>query len=865
MRIIITRILALSFVSISTAKAAPPPNDNILKAVILAGNCSAYGTEHDLSAATPAATDPMINNQSAGKTLWFCFPAPVVFGVLRCEIKTSTATGTVRCYRFMDPDNPAGTLVSAANAISFSGNQEFTAHVSQPQGGLMVMVSGTGKFQIRHRFASTDTPNDFPADAIDLTGERGTVTGDNTMATTSSDEPQLPAFAPTCANTVWYKWTPGFSGTAYVDTNFSYLSGQPMTSPDGGPVGMHVTVVSVFHGPLNALVYDAHDYYGGFGSNSRVSFVAVAGTTYTIGVSTNGGNAPGNYILNYYRGNSGGEISVITPQGSSSQYLAEGTGSVKAIVRRRYAADVTAFCALATADHTAKATLDYNGFNTTATFANDQSDQQWQREYSVTILQDAVYEGTEYFRFTASNPSANATLGTLSSAYFYIEDDDQQPTTSLVGPPDDLYVSENESRLWVPIRRNSNTTTEEELNQYKIGGTAELVHDFTLYPGAVLHANESESKVAFDVTNDNVFEADETVMVAVTGGASYRVTIQDDDLYIPTQGRLTTALTYADNARKGVFFATVSAVGVVTGKFIAVGKTVPVTGRLDTRGKLVVPLILPGRAACFYLTLEAQDNKGAFKITLLDGATSKLDTARGVMQSFSPVVNPCPLAGTYTVYGPGDANVECSTAASTKVDASGNVVMAGKIYDGTPYTASGYVDKDGYAGVLAALYAGKGCVALDGLLPVNLNQTTGVEMTVNRPARTGSQAVAPPFVMSSVGIATRYTPPAKNSYALPVWNMGTGRATLTGMSLANMITKNLAISSSNVITAPADAEQLKLKVTPATGVFTGSIIIPGTVKPVPVFGVLSQAGMSSLGKGWFFNGYYGGGVRLTGT
>ena len=74
-------------------------------------------------------------------------------------------------------------------------------------------------------------------------------------------------------------------------------------------------MISVFRGPLSGPIFVTSDANNGFGPNSRATFTATAGTTYTIGVSTLAGKSTGAFILNYYRGNSGGEIFLTTGAG----------------------------------------------------------------------------------------------------------------------------------------------------------------------------------------------------------------------------------------------------------------------------------------------------------------------------------------------------------------------------------------------------------------------------------------------------------------------------------------------------------------------------------------------------------------------
>jgi hypothetical protein len=124
--------------------------------------------------------------------------------------------------------------------------------------------------------------NDDFANAQTLTNSSGTVTGANGAATKQAGEPNHSGY--TGGASVWYQWTAPFTGTATIDTFGSKFD----------------TVLAVYTGvAVNSLTHVAsnNEYYPVH--QSRVSFEAVAGTTYRIAVD--GYNAETGPITLHYQ------------------------------------------------------------------------------------------------------------------------------------------------------------------------------------------------------------------------------------------------------------------------------------------------------------------------------------------------------------------------------------------------------------------------------------------------------------------------------------------------------------------------------------------------------------------------------------
>jgi Calx-beta domain len=863
-----TLILTLSLLSLTAAQATAPANDRIENAIKLSGNYNKI-TSQDLTLATADVMDPLLSGASAGKTLWYAFPYFPAVGTLQFTISSTTAVGSATIFIALDRDNPRGSL-RQVNTSAITNGQTMTISTAFNGQPLYLMLAGTGQCGVTQRLEST--LYDFPASARALTGNFGSVSLNNETATNTADEPALPSGASSMTNIIWCKWTPTVTGQVSFDTNFSYPSGSPVYPGTFEPT-LHQTQIALYlstsGGSSESLVPLTYDDSSGYGTiNSRLSSLLVSGNTYYIAIGTRNGES-GHIRLQYYRHNTPSQIYFESNiVGASS----EGGGSQLIIIRRRYASYSTASCTLATSNDSATAGSDYTSLSTTINFTNPDvwSDGQtpWQTKVFVPLTQDSLVEAQyERVNVALSNISVGSIFGNISSAYFDILDDEIGSTGFLQHPVSLFRIRENGGKLHIPVIRKSVGVNDFiELYQTWIEGSATSPEDFSI-TYSYLYADETSTTLYFEPMNDDVFEGEKWAKVRVSGVmGTYTVVIEDDDPYIPVAGRLTTSVGYANGTRQAVLYGTVSSLGVISGKLNLVGQSLPFTGKFDSRGKFETLLAPKGRST-LHLTLAAQDHLGHVKVSLIDSATNNSQSAEAMIQNFG-TTNPCPLAGLFTVntnvaQSDGSNPVFCLYAASCKVGVSGTAIFTGRLFDGTAFTASGYVDGEAQVAASATLYRGLGFIGFRGEMPLTAGTTNTLTTALNRPARANDPAKFGAVAVATFGNCVRYTPPAAGTQIIEAWAGGTGKATLEGKPLANNLTKALTISTKNVIATPLDAVKLKLSVVPATGMFSGSFVLPGTTKVLPIFGALSDLpGMNGIGRGFFFDGKSGGLITL---
>jgi hypothetical protein len=466
-----------------------------------------------------------------------------------------------------------------------------------------------------------------------------------------------------------------------------------------------------------------------------------------------------------------------------------------------------------------------------------------------------------------NTPAGSATLGAVSSGSFFLVDDENPGTVTANGfrlASRTIRMSERDGVARNTIIRTTSAGSSMELIM-SMGDNSDEMKGIDLeLSSAYISADDEYAELLVSIRNDTVFERDKTfeIVLSTSPQLSFDVIIEDDDPYLPIAGRLNAKLTYNYSARSANCFATISRTGAITGKLSIVGQTQPFKSQLDTRGKAVITIAPVGQPSML-LTLQATDAEGGFDLSLTDGTTNSTSSTKSVLQNYAAVVNPCPEMGRYTYASYGSTPIDVVTAATVKVDVLGNAVIAGRAFEGTAYTAFGYVDGAAQLTAMATLYGGRGCIAFGGYLPLSAGELGGLTVLINRPARAGDATKLGAYVQSTSGTVCRYSAPASGKRALDSWSSGSGKATLTGAGWMAMFSKSLSISTQNVITAPVDAEKLKLTLSPSTGIFTGSVILPGTNKVLPIFGALIDLPTTNgYGQGFFFNGLKGGKIVI---
>ncbi|MCU7846047.1 MAG: thrombospondin type 3 repeat-containing protein [Candidatus Thiodiazotropha sp. (ex Monitilora ramsayi)] len=234
-----------------------------------------------------------------------------------------------------------------------------------------------------------------------------------------------------------------------------------------------------------------------------------------------------------------------TLQFSGNSYtVAENGTSILITVSRTGGSFGTVSVDFATSDATATATEDYTANSGTLTFL----DSEISKTFSVSILNDADYEGDEIVLLSLSNP-VGTTIGTIDSAELTIQEDDPiPPAGSLQFSGSSYLVDENTAtgQVVLTVVRTGGDFDAVSVDYSVSDSSAVDGEDYTAvtgtlnYPDGVITAD-----IVVPILDDTTYEGDETFIVslstvvgAVLGTPSMAtVTIVEDDP-LPPAGSL---------------------------------------------------------------------------------------------------------------------------------------------------------------------------------------------------------------------------------------------------------------------------------------------------------------------------------------
>ena len=253
-------------------KLAPPPvNDELADATTLTG-ATATATGTNVGADTE---DGEPTAGGGGSTVWWRWTSTDRRLV---TVDTCASTFTTALAVFTGSD--VGSLQRVAEEPSSCGDQSRVTFTAQPGVTYRIQVDGyfgtTGDIAL-HLDAPPPPPNDSFANAATLSGSPATASGTNANATLEPGEPDHGFFGTT---TVWWSWTAPANRRVVLDTCASAFD----------------TRLDVFTGATLGTLTPVAANDDACGTRSRVTFVATAGTTYSIRV--NGRFTGGAIVLN---------------------------------------------------------------------------------------------------------------------------------------------------------------------------------------------------------------------------------------------------------------------------------------------------------------------------------------------------------------------------------------------------------------------------------------------------------------------------------------------------------------------------------------------------------------------------------------
>jgi hypothetical protein len=344
------------------------------------------------------------------------------------------------------------------------------------------------------------------------------------------------------------------------------------------------------------------------------------------------------------------------------------------------------------------------------------------------------------------------------------------------------------------------------------------------------------------------------------------------------------ASTPVSHAGAGLFTLTTQASAAFSGQVQFAGQKFSFKGSFNVDGASLPISISRGALPPLSLTFKLMGPNGIDGIqgSISDGGTltssflarRSLFTAAAV--PVAPLRNvPASWIGKYTLLieptAPGGP--EGSGYASLTVLSNGSVKATGKLADGSTLSAAGFLSIDGYWPFFLAL--NKGADSLSGEVTWYLDAESDFagELHWFKAPSTAPTAAYPAGWPQGSVVRLRgahYTPPKAAKTNLPAVpplsdlnaESATGNLRLSvGLPQPASIERPINLSMAGKFTPVAPNSPLvQLSLVPATGLFTGSIILPGTTPKRPFSGALLQK--TQRGAGYHIGGGKSGGVSL---
>ena len=306
----------------------------------------------------------------------------------------------------------------------------------------------------------------------------------------------------------------------------------------------------------------------------------------------------------------------------------------------------------------------------------------------------------------------------------------------------------------------------------------------------------------------------------------------------------------------GLVSISITKTGAFTGKLIKVGAAYTLSGSFDHTGQAEIQIPRGNNLPAWLGYLDLDSNSLSF--LSYDENWNVIDSVGATLGDPSLV-----LARHFTLDLLPDTDESMTPKPQghgyglVTTSAQGNVRVAGKLADGTPFTQSGFITGDGSLPLFVPLYSGSGQIAGDVQFDYYSSsepggQTASGDLVWDKPqASTGNYQKGLEAMVSAQGSAWQ-APTRANEWLPAFWTF----EDLQG----EMPSKEITLGISRIINVPADENRLKLRVDFSNGSFNGSFLDPGAITPTLFRGILNMN--MGYGAGFYLNGGVSGAVLL---
>jgi hypothetical protein len=244
--------------------------------------------------------------------------------------------------------------------------------------------------------------------------------------------------------------------------------------------------------------------------------------------------------------------------------------------------------------------------------------------------------------------------------------------------------------------------------------------------------------------------------------------------------------------------------------------------------------------------------------TILAGSVTESATVlRDAYRKTAPA--PEKPAYTMTLTGIGSTLPQGTGYAAITVDQSGNVRATGRLGDDTVYSFSSVVSPFGTWPFYSSLYNSTGYMGGTLTFAAPGQKSVGGTLHWLRPATNGFGGYSAGFQGGVTAAGYEYTAPARNMAAIPLNGEHQGLITFSGLILSSTISEPVSLGPTGALSV-SGTSGIKLSLTPATGVFSGTVDA-GFSKRLSFYGVLLQN--LDEGAGLFQSPTVSGDVEIT--
>ena len=301
------------------------------------------------------------------------------------------------------------------------------------------------------------------------------------------------------------------------------------------------------------------------------------------------------------------------------------------------------------------------------------------------------------------------------------------------------------------------------------------------------------------------------------------------------------------HASSGAITVALGNMGSFAAKLNMGGAKAAFKGQFDASGNATNVVTSKGLSSLqVILHLDPANGTDQITGTVANGVfTSELLADRAVYSK----ANPCPWVGTYTVVlAPpegSDPSIPQGYGFGTLiVTTTGSGKLNGELGDGTKIKGSMPVSKHGTWPLYNVLYKNQG--ACIGWVTFDTNDTLEATVDWFKPFLPASHYYPAGFTTNVSLVGEKYVPPSAGG-PTPA---GDREVTLGGGNLASNIVASVTVDSlGNVTVSSANNENLKLKLQPTTGQFSGSFTHPSLNETISFKGLVLQ--IESAGAGYF--------------